>query len=255
MSWKTLLTQKLVEEFERLKSQNPKFSLRQYAKRLKVSPTTLSDLLKGKSRWNLTAQRALEIVDGLDYPEETKNWLRARIGFIPQVQKSKIAPKDFKILLQPESIPVACAFDLPEEETTPQKISDRFGLPEQKVRKIINELIAAGYLEIDPQSNKITKRPLSWSAGDGPSDLEIQRYHKFNMQMAASAIDRIPSHIRHYSSATFTGNSEQIKNVRREIQAFSEKIKLLLNTGEPNDEVFRFSVCLYPIHDIPKDNA
>ena len=62
------------------------------------------------------------------------------------------------------------------------------------------------------------------------------------------AIDQVPMEQRDFTSLTFLGSSKHLEEVRQEIRRFHERVKTIFETGgEENDEIFRFSVALFPM--------
>jgi hypothetical protein len=78
MIWEKEFLKLVKAEFQKKKSRNPRFSIRQYAKKLELSIGALSELLAGKRR--LTKARALKIVECLELTDEEKSRLFVLMG-------------------------------------------------------------------------------------------------------------------------------------------------------------------------------
>jgi uncharacterized protein (TIGR02147 family) len=250
MGWENEFYQVLRDEFEELKKKNGRYSLRAFAHRLKVSPSALSQMMSGKLKWELSAERAQELLLRLSLSDAQKTRLLTLMGRPFQRERKNVDVKDFSIILDETYPTVLACHDLPKEERTVEKIGRRIGVHPEDVGRVIDELVKKGYLKRNYVDDVIESTPEYWAAGDGPPQQIIRQYHKKNMLLAAKMVDQIPCEERHFSSMTFVGRMGQLENLRQEIRNFQEKVMNLMNQDDQNDEVFRFSVCLFPIRNL-----
>lgn len=78
MTWQDEFFRALQEDFQRRKERNPRYSVRQYAKRVGVSVGAMSEILRGKRQ--LTPGRSLELLKKLDLPKEETLRLHLLLG-------------------------------------------------------------------------------------------------------------------------------------------------------------------------------
>jgi transcriptional regulator with XRE-family HTH domain len=245
--WKDELRTILNSNFSELKLRNHRYSLRAYARKLKISHSTLSQILnqQSKRQWFMTAERACEILDVIEVPNHKKNALRIQLGQDPKLQKKEFAHLGFDTLADWIWHAVLMCFDLPEIHHTIPSISERFGRPESEIQFYIDALLEKGALIRDPQG-RIRRFP---DFIETHSSIElrtpIRDFHKSSLKLAERGL-QAPVPERDYSVVTFATSKDKMDMIRKETARYLERIVSLAEPGEC-DEVYRVSVQIFPL--------
>lgn len=246
MHWKAEFRDLLNEQLRAIQQKNPSYSLRAFANKLKISPGAMSQIIRGDYDWNLTTERAAELVDLLGLSESRRLRILTVLGVNPQRNWRPLEARDYELLLDSRSISILTCHNLPAEERSSEKIAARLNLPVAEVESVINELLARGHLVRDASTDVVETANVVWRTGDSPRHELVRKYHIDSLRLAAKAVEEVPADGRHCSSMTFVGTRAQMELVQKEVFQFQERLMNLLNVEGESDEVFRFSTCLFP---------
>lgn len=233
------------DDFKRHQEKNRRFSLRAYAKKIGISAGSLSEILNGTAKWELSLERALTILEKLAIPSGTKNRVLIKMGKKPQHKKRSMTKEDHGLLANWFYYPILFSFDLPESLRTPEKIARRFNLELENVSKIIADQVKRGLLTKD-ENGKI-KRPQEYISTNDHIPLEvIRKYHEATLHKAQRALTKIPVEKIDFTSLVFVGSKKNMDLFRKKIREFYDEIPVLMNGETENDHVYQLSVQLFP---------
>ena len=244
--WQSDFSELLKEHFQALKSANPRFSIRAYAKRIGLSAGSLSDTINNKKKWNISRDRAISILEKVSVSQAKKNRLLLKMGVDQAVPREKLDTSNYDILTNWVYYAVLFSFDLPAKLTKPEDIATRLDVSVEKVEKVIEALLRRNLLLHG--NNGEYQRPSSMlNSGDGlPSEL-IRSHHLDGLDLSRVALHKLPADRRDFTSFTFSGSESQIAALREEIRKLHEKASVIMDGGSENDQVFRLSVQLFPM--------
>lgn len=245
--WQKEFVQALRKDFESRRIKNKRYSIRAHAQRLGVSAATLSQILREKQSWNLRVERARDILSCLNLKASQKNRLLTKMGFPPERDRQDLPFYQYDLLTDWAYMAVLSCHDLPPAQRTPEAISRRLGIAKKEIENIIKILIEQALLQKNA-SGVLERNPTYWMAGDGPPNEVIRRHHADSLKLAERALEEIPAVKRDFSSLTFAGSLNQLEQLREEIRLFHEKVMNLMNRDEENDEVFRLTIGIFPVH-------
>lgn len=246
MRWRNELIKILKAEFESIRAKNPRYSIRAFAKKLRISHVALSQILRDNGKWKITAPRAVQLLENLNISKTSKKRLLTLMGLQEREKRSQVTADGFVILKDWRYPAILFSHDLVPEERSPAKLAEKFGLDSKDVSRIIQELAAQGYLRKSDTGN-YERHTGHLSAEQGPPTEVIRQYHRNNLQLAAQAIDVVPATDRNYSSLMFAGSLKRLPEIQHEIQVFHDKIMNLMDGEDENDEIFLINVNVLPI--------
>lgn len=247
MNWRKEFNKLLSEEFQRLQRRsNGRFSLRAFASRLKVPVSTLSQLLSEKQNWKISEKRARDILSKLEASKLRKDRLFELMGVQNQSPPFRPLTEEYAVLLDPTYASVLTCFDLPENERSAAKIAARFGKGEEEIKAVLQHLTEKGYLR-STDSGALEPNHDFIETGDGPPSAVVRQHHKNNLKLAIDVIESVPMQERHYSTLTFAGTKAQMEEVTEEIRRFHRSVRAILDKNETNEEIYRMSICLFPM--------
>jgi transcriptional regulator with XRE-family HTH domain len=253
MIWEKEFLKLVKAEFQKKKSRNPRFSIRQYAKKLELSIGALSELLAGKRR--LTRARALKIVECLELTEDEKNRLFVLMGET-QVGTAAAASSPENIQTMQEIITdwrnfviLSVLFHADDEKSIP-RVAKATCLTEDEVRQRLTDLRTKLPSETDFINLLIDPlQPQSqFFAGDSLTQFresQLQMMHK-KMAQAPNTSDAF-----FYNLPLFT-SQERYEKISQEIRQVLLKY-LTVEPEEHSEALFQISMQILPL-DCPKTN-
>lgn len=245
--WRANFQDFLEKRFEEIKSKNPRFSIRAYARMAKISAAGMSSILKKSNKWKLSPSRAVDIFEKIGASPQAIKHLVALTGEIPKYEMSRIEDKDYDILTRWEHLAVLFSFDL-APQLSPGEIAKRFDLPLQEIERIIADLLNRKLLRKDKDGNVTRDPDQHYITSDNvPSEI-IRRHHLSNLEVVARAVKTMPTEQRDITSMTFTGDVAKLEQVRQEIRNCYQRIFAIMDDGENRNEVFKIVVGVAPIH-------
>ena len=121
----------LEKHFANLQKKNPRYSIRAFAKKLDMNPSTLNRVLSGKRA--VTLKMAEKIFDHLDIPRQTRK--RLFLSLAPNLEKSTdreenytvLAPKEAALLGSWVHYALLALLDVKEIESDPAWLAIKIG--------------------------------------------------------------------------------------------------------------------------------
>jgi uncharacterized protein (TIGR02147 family) len=244
--WREQFKTILKEEFEKKKADQPDFSLNKFAKLAGVSAGTMSELFNGRRDWNLTEDRAAEIIHRLPVSKTKKNKILVSLGKKVESPKEVIATDNYEFFLNWKLGALIMALDLPLKQRTPEILCRRFELVPEELQRLLDVGRAQGLIDIDGQGN-YQRKPKFWTSSDNIPNEVVRQLQVNSTQLVVDSIQNVPKEKRDCTSMTFVGSRERLDDVRKELRAIYERVNALMATENDNDEVFQLSVSLIPL--------
>lgn len=243
--WRSEFDALLVERFKAQKRKNARLSLRAFAKKVGLSPGSLSELLNGSSRWQISPERAVAVTKLLGLTPVRENRMLALIGHEFEREREDVALSDESLLRDWTIFPIAMAFDLPVKERGIAAIARRLRLNPVRVEEVVDFLLDRGVLKRE-KGGVISREGGFWDVS-GATETAFRHFHRQNLQLAAKALAEVPKEERDFTALTFVGDKSQLEAVRREIRRFQDKIVSLMGSDSTN-EVYRLAINFFPIN-------
>lgn len=235
----------LREKLSSAQQKNRRFSLRSFAKRLEVSPATLSRLFRGDRKLSLETARQIGHRLGLS-PTEMVLFLSdfdpsSRPAFathaLDHEQFSLIADwYHYALLALSETTDFRCEIDW---------ICSRLGLERQTVIDAVRRLHSLGLVEIGKNGElRRTKRNLQ--ASDDVVNPALRRAHRQNLELAATSLENDPLEARDFTFMNMAIDVSKLPEAKEKIRRFREEMCHLLE-NENQSEVYRLCIQLFPL--------
>lgn len=246
----------LANNFERLRSTNPAFSLRSYSKYLKVPASILSDVLKEK---RILPKKHLEYIFSQlklnkksiklfmeSYELANKNL--KNIANIKEAAEHELDSEyDFQIIEQWEYYAIFTLISNAEFKAEASWIANRLNISIESANKIFNELEKEKLIGKNEEGKYIKLVEALTSSKEIPSKVIRNNHLKF-LDMAKEKIETVEIENRLFLNSTFALNSAHIQDVKRITREFFKKLSTFLHeeTSQSNN-VFRIGVQLFPL--------
>lgn len=257
-------------EYENRCQKNKSYSLRAFARDLKISPSRLSEILSNKQ--GLSPNKALEIAKNLKYSQKKLDWFcnlvsaeYSRSPYIKAQAKEKLAPYKNGVktdLYSTATSPIKLKWyhfiirrltSIKNFKSNPEWISKNIFLSLAETENAIKEMLNAGLLKMNTKKQlTIDENVGIYSTPQERSTIINALKDMFNNSLAAT--DRFPTTQRHNTFHVFSFNSKQIEEVKALIQEFEDKLDHLTYKTTDPDAVYTVMLSLTPNTDIPKDS-
>lgn len=232
----------LIARFEKIRTKNPAYSVRAYARDLKIHVSTLSRILSGKRR--LTERQTSKLLSRLD--------LGGSDGTIP-------TEPTYRNLTLEEHLLTARWYTAAIQELTHTKgfvsdaawIAKRLGVEAREIQTVIEKLLEIGFLKkndrgvlIDNVENWYTDLYDHHEAAKRANSLK----HRELSERSVAAYESRPENEVSFTRVTFSGDVEQMEKAKKLIARLRRDINALFQTNtRDRSEVFLLQVNLFPL--------
>lgn len=243
----------LIEDYSRRRERNAGYSLRAFARDLKVSKTALSDVLSG--RRDFSKKAAVKVAQALTWsPKRTAVMLNEvargssatslKTDSVDRTEFLQLQEDQFKLICEWYHIAILNLARLKRHSADPKWIARRLGISEVEAKGALNVLERLVLIEIKREKIVRTSAPVK-AGGDEPSTW-IRKYHRQNLRLAEESLERDPITRRVVSALSFPMNAKTLPLAEKKIAAFKHEMAELFET--PNtDDVYTISIQLFPV--------
>lgn len=258
---------KLNEVFSGLKIKNPQYSLRAFAKKLDLAPSTLSEILNGKKRASVKLARKISDRLLLD-PQERSEILdlyseRFLLGMNSVGESQKIdrdkekeyvmmSADQFKIISDWQHYALLNLIKTVDFSSSEAWIASRLDISEKSVSEVIERLIRAGMLE-RLSDGALRRTQNKTRTTDDVINLSIQKAHAEELEIAKEKLESVPLEMRDFTSVTLAINPDKIPMAKELIRKFQDDLCDVLGAGDKK-EVYKICFQLFPLTEINMRN-
>lgn len=244
---------KLKEYLSVKQRKNPSYSLRALSRDLSISPSTLSQILKGKR--SIPKKRLKDICNKLELsPKEftlfAESFQRSKTN-IDDIKISKIDQRFmldesyYRVIAEWEHYAVLELFKLSDFQVSEERISTKLGISENRAEVVINNLLACGLINQGTEGELIASHPDIKTTED-ISNNALKASHKETMEIGVDKLNELSVELRDFSSTTLAVDMDKIDDAKTIIREFRQKMTALLSKGNKS-EVFQLAIQFYPL--------
>lgn len=204
----------------------------------------MSEIMRGSKRWKLTTERALRILEKMDVSPREKNYLKVLMGESPSIERKTLSTEDYDTLADWTYVPILMSFDVSTSPWSIEEKARRFGVSEEKVKQVVDDLLRRGLLESSPDGGLRRVDAYGELSDDAPKEL-VRKFEEASLELSKKALEEIPPDNRHFTTMTFAGSRKKMELLRQEIRQFHDKARALMDCDEC-DEVYRINISLFP---------
>ncbi len=233
----------LHERLARVQSERQAYSLRAFARDLNLPAPVLSEVLRGKRK--VTKKLAEKICSGLALPEPEMESLLA--GFQP---KKNIGPElniqlrndEFNLVSDWYYFAILSMAETSTFQANPQWIAKRLGISAKAAKTALETLLRMGLLERAGARVFATGKQFV-TTNDIPQ-LAIQKNHLQGLDLAKTALRKVPVAEREYSANTISFSKEELPQAKKLLRDFRKTFSQKMGGG---DSVYRLQMQFYPL--------
>ncbi len=241
----------LEQEFNKKRLRNQRYSLRQFASYLEISPGRLSEILSRKRKVSMSMGERLMYKLNLD-PEERKSFLN-HITLEKNFFKSSNKPKkfhqlstdNFYLVSEWHHFAILSIMELDDFKSCPKWIAKHLGLSVVQVNLALERLLRLNLIEYEDDNYKIKHDGISTTTDI--DSVALKNSHKQSLDQAKESLDNISVENRDITSITMAVDSTRLKQAKKLIKTFRHQLCEFLETGSKKDQVYNLNVQLYPL--------
>lgn len=239
-NYKTLI----LDEFEKRKKRNNRYSLRAFAKFLDVSVTALSQMLNSKRE--LSPKNIRKVAEKLLFDESLKKQIINNVSrkkHAKEIEYFKIEEDIFITISDWYYYAILNLACLKDNTATPEWISQRLGIDQYVAESALNRLMRLQLIEIKGYKLVRTTKPLD--VGKNIPSKVIRDYHRNNLKKAEASIETVAVENRQFQSIVVPVDMDKYKLAQAKIDTFIEDMTSFLMT-EQCSEVYTLAIQLFP---------
>lgn len=246
------IQKKLNETFSETQIKNPAFSLRAFARRLELSPSALSEILKGKRR--ISKKMAGRVVTNLCLnPMEAKNLLDLFPDKVSRKESSAryhspyqpLSMDQFHLIAEWYHFAILSLAETKDFVGDPQWIGKRLNIRPQEAQDAISRLERLKML-VRTTDGRLEPTYVEYTTTDNVADVSVRRAHAQNLEFAKRSLEEDPIEVRDLTATTMAIDVEKLPEAKKMIREFHDKLSAYLETGT-HREVYKICVQLFPL--------
>lgn len=242
---------------------NPRYSLRAFAKSLNVSPSALSAMLNMKRPITENAKKRIGLCLGLSLKEisefNSNHGQRRRrhaVGAIQGPDFQQVAIDTFAIISDWQHYAILELLKVRGFQSKPAWIASRLGITTSEANIAIERLVRVELLEKD-KKGKLKDRTSGFTSDlrDGLTSEAHRRFQQQALKKAIEAVSSVPIELRDNTSITMAINTKDMPIARDQIKTFRRELSNTLESTKTPDEVYQLTISLIPLSMSKKESV
>ncbi len=237
-------------EFKSRLRKNPQYSLRSFARDLKMNDSSLSQVLRG--RRSITRKMKLSLIEALGMSPDEVYKIESQT---PDPKFRQLNEDTFHILSDWYHDAILELTSLENFESDAQWISTKLGVSKTIINLALERLKRAGLIKLD-RTGKL-KNALGDSSNILDSEFTstaLRNYQEELMDLSKASLWRDSKSSRDHTSLLFACNKDFVPKMKNEITQFRRRIARLAQEQEkPLSLVYVLQLALFPVSDNLKD--
>lgn len=238
----------LLNKFNDIKSNNPRFSLRALALRAEISPGHLSEVFTGKrpitdKHFDKLTQALRLTTPDLEAAHRLFSLEKARKKATHNIEKV-LDNGEFSEISSIQYFLVLAAMDLSIANLDLATISHKTGLNPEHTAEILNKLVKVGILT-QTDDGIYMKTVMSLSTESDIPNFDIQRFHQEALDKTKETFTKVPVQDREMIHMTMSIDPSKLPLAKKEIEKCWKKVYTKLSQGN-RSKVYTFGIQLVP---------
>lgn len=259
MEAQLFLQKSIREKLDELREKNNQFSLRAFARILKVSPASLSEFLNGKRV--LSPKMLKKLAENLCLPPEDIDILDQKIARDKKTiddptkrNKRAIQLKNDQYYLVADwhYYSILCLAEIDGFKEDYQWIAERLNTTAKKAKEAIERLLRLNLLTYDDRGNLILSLENELVTSEDIPNTSLKKRHSENFEAARESLYNDDVLKRDFSFATLAIDPEKLPKAKKMIREFQDQLFDFLESGEKT-EVYEICMQMFPRTNIKKD--
>lgn len=240
----------LKAELNKIQESSPKFSMRSFAKKLRVSQTELSEVINGKRKPSSRLVLNFLKLCSKTQADYLKQIYSLELEGVKAKKKDKhlfkLEEQQFKMIADWQHFAILSLMDTRDFIHDISWISSRIGSTQSKVKECLQTLQYLGLTKLD-HAGKLVLANEGIKTSDEIECKAIKEAHIRDLDIVKNVIQSpLNIKMRDITSCTYAVNVKNIKIFKELVRKFQDQVADLLEDSNAN-EVYRMSVYFYPL--------
>lgn len=251
MSPSAEIRQIMSTEFLRLKGKNPSYSLRAFAKRIKLPVSAVSEIMrKNRSITPTMGERLLA-----ELPIDPAHSTRLMSGLVAEKKAARVGATadsfsaidmdQFHVISNWYSFAMLALFDTDTVQDDPQWIAERLGIRKSDAATMLTRLERLGLLSRDATGH-LNATGKQFATSSDASNAALREFQSQHLDLAKRSLNEDPVHERDITGITMAIDPDLLPQAKLMIQQFRRTLCQFLESGAKS-EVYRLNVQLIPL--------
>lgn len=244
----SILHRKLME----IRTKNPQYSTRAYAKKLGVSSGALSEILNGSRPVSRKIAERIAVKLTLDPMERAtvmKDYITAaskKKVSKDQIEYLKLSMDQFALMSEWYYFAIISMMKTKGFESSVEFVAERLGLSVSITEKAIERMVRLNVISISENGTWITCRG-GFRTTDDLTNTSVQKNHFQTLELAKKALEDRPVEERDFTSLTLPLDYQNLPEAKLMIRKFQSDLFERFNQDHQPQDVFRVAVQLFPL--------
>ncbi|MGE3759689.1 MAG: TIGR02147 family protein, partial [Pseudobdellovibrionaceae bacterium] len=221
------------------------FSLRAFSKRLGLSPSVISEVLKGKR--NLSEKMMTKILDRLEIaPTERLSWAESHSELNTESKNRKQLSMDqFQLLAEGIHFSILSLLETSNVDSSSEWMAARLGFSKTQIERAIERLLDFEMIE-KTENGDYKATGVNFSSPDGVSSLGIRKSHRETLEWAQESLDEDAVEMRDFTSMSLAVDPALLPEIKKRIREFMSELSKLANEHSKT-EVYKVAMQVFPL--------
>ncbi|MEZ4814143.1 MAG: DUF4423 domain-containing protein [Bdellovibrionota bacterium] len=235
----------LLEAYEERKLKNSRYSLRSFAKYLKLPPSTVVEIMNtARSPSKRVTQTICERL--FLNPEECLQLLNARNASYFRPENTTLLDMDtFHLISSALHIGLLTLIQCDEFKNDSEWMAERLNSSSRLVEKAIERLLRLK-LVVPDKKRGLKVVSLNIQSSDGIKNMSLRKSHAETLDLAKESLMNDPVELRSIRSMTMAIDPNLLPEAEEKIKKFQEELCEFLESGKKK-EVYRMNINLFPL--------
>lgn len=231
---------------------NPLYSLRAYARSLRVSPSALSAILNGKRPLTEKTKVRLGLALGLSLGELKKfshaDSTKKGIKVTPTIRFQQLALDSYAVISDWYHYAILELLRVKSFKPESKWISKALGITTSEVNIAVERLQRTGLLKIENGSWQDTSQNgLATNIHDDLTSTALRKLQRQVLEKSITALETLPTSVRNHTSMTFAIDPDDLPEAKRKIAKFRRDLCEFFEKTKKPTQIYNLGVSLYPL--------
>ncbi|MCB0413801.1 MAG: TIGR02147 family protein [Bdellovibrionales bacterium] len=238
----------LKSSFDELQSKNSSYSLRAFARKLEISPASLSEILNGKRK--VSSQKAKKILERLCLP---KAKIGKILGSLLAEQDSisafeEISLDEFHVISDWYYFAVQSLSETQGFNPDPSWIAQRLNIKKVEAQKALDRLLDLGLLKKN-KKGVLSSTSKSIATPTDQAHGALRKSHFQTLSLAEKSLEKDAVELRDFSNITIAMDPNDLPKAKKMIRDFRHRLCEVLESGEKK-EVYKLGIQLFSLSNL-----
>lgn len=243
----------LQNEFLNRVRKNPRYSIRAFAKSLKINHSTLSQILRGKRPVTIATAIRLAPLLGLG-PVEIEPFLKKiRSEDLMSSDYTQLSLDTFQVISDWYHYAIFELLTVRDFQPNYKWIAKKLDIKVLEAQSAVERLVRVGLIEIKSPRQWVQKSPLITTTGNAFTAAAFKKMQRSVLEKALQALNDVPLEMRDQSSIAMAISISLIPEAKKRIKAFRRNLCRFLQKNKTRDAVYQLGISFYPLTAVSKE--